>query len=97
MSLVRFLIEELGVPHIIITTIQHDSQPVNLPHFPLLPHRDSNHQNPAAQISSIQLVIPGIWSPSGAMGPKKYSVVVTLAPQKFMTITSRYFLVSLSS
>ncbi|GBN59593.1 RNA-directed DNA polymerase from mobile element jockey [Araneus ventricosus] len=49
-SLVRFLIEELGVPHIAITTIQHDSQPVNLPPFPLLPHRDSNQQNPAAQI-----------------------------------------------
>ncbi|GBO36950.1 hypothetical protein AVEN_211189-1 [Araneus ventricosus] len=49
-SLVRFLIEELGVPHIAITTIQHDSQPVNLPPFPLLPHRDSNQQNPAPQI-----------------------------------------------
>ncbi|GBN93578.1 RNA-directed DNA polymerase from mobile element jockey [Araneus ventricosus] len=49
-SLVRFLIEELGVPHIAITTIQHDSQPVNLPPFPLLPHRDSNQQNPVAQI-----------------------------------------------
>ncbi|GBM50189.1 hypothetical protein AVEN_109555-1 [Araneus ventricosus] len=49
-SLVRFLIEELGVPHIAITTIQHDSQPVKLPPFPLLPHRDSNQQNPAEQI-----------------------------------------------
>ncbi|GBO01826.1 hypothetical protein AVEN_255444-1 [Araneus ventricosus] len=49
-SLVRFLIEELGVPHIAITTIQHHSQPVNLPPFPLLPHRDSNQQNPAPQI-----------------------------------------------
>ncbi|GBN38407.1 hypothetical protein AVEN_111983-1 [Araneus ventricosus] len=60
-SLVRFLIEELGVPHIAITTIQHDSQPVNLPPFPLLPHGETRtNKIQHHKSSSIQLIIPRI-------------------------------------
>ncbi|GBN43335.1 hypothetical protein AVEN_267575-1 [Araneus ventricosus] len=62
-SLVRFLIEELGVPHISITTIQHDSQPVNSHPFPCfrIETRTTKIQQP--KLSSLQLVIPGIRPP----------------------------------
>ncbi|GBN44566.1 RNA-directed DNA polymerase from mobile element jockey [Araneus ventricosus] len=75
-SLVRFLIEELGVLHITITTIHQSSQLVNshpLPCFRLETRTTKIQQHKS---SNIQLVIPEIRPPSGAMGPKKYSVVL---------------------
>ncbi|GBO31838.1 hypothetical protein AVEN_164276-1, partial [Araneus ventricosus] len=74
--LVRFLIEELGVPHITITTIQQDSQPVNSHPLPCFRIETRTTKIQQHKSSSIQLVIPEIRHPSGAMGLKKYSVVL---------------------
>ncbi|GBM58561.1 putative RNA-directed DNA polymerase from transposon BS [Araneus ventricosus] len=73
-SLVRFLIEELGVPPITTTTIQQDSQPVNYHPFPCFRIQTRTTKVQQHKSSSLQLVIPGI-RPLRAMGPKMYSVV----------------------
>ncbi|GBO10525.1 hypothetical protein AVEN_214395-1 [Araneus ventricosus] len=42
-----------------------------LPPFPLLPHRDWNHQNPAAQIVKSSTYHTGDWALFGGYGPQK--------------------------